>query len=55
MMQQDGVFSIIDTYLELVREGQVINGERVDGDRWRDLGKLEQVHEAAGDLKRTSS
>ena len=55
MMQQDGVFSIIDAYLELVREGQVIHGERVDEDRWRDLGKLEQVHEAAEDLKRTSS
>jgi mannose-1-phosphate guanylyltransferase len=55
MMQQDGVFSIIDVYLQLVRKGQVILGYRVDGDYWRDLGKLEQVHQAAEDLKRSFS
>lgn len=54
MMRQDGVFSIVDTYLQLAREGQVIQGYRVDGEYWRDLGKLEQVQQAARDLKRTS-
>ncbi|HMD44500.1 MAG TPA: nucleotidyltransferase family protein [Candidatus Acidoferrum sp.] len=51
MIQRDGVFSIIDVYLQLVAEGQNIAGYRADGDYWRDLGKLEQVQLAAEDFR----
>jgi NDP-sugar pyrophosphorylase family protein len=51
MFQQDGVFSIIDVYLKLAAEGQNILGYRADGNYWRDLGKLEQVQQAAKDYK----
>jgi mannose-1-phosphate guanylyltransferase len=51
MIRQDGVFSIIDVYLQLAERGEKILGLRVDGDYWRDLGKLEQVEQAAEDYR----
>lgn len=51
MIQQDGAFSIIDVYLRLAKGGEKILGYRVDGDYWRDLGKLEQVEQAAEDYR----
>ena len=51
MMQEDGVFSIIDLYLRLAARGENILGFPADEYYWRDLGKLEQVRQAAEDYK----
>jgi mannose-1-phosphate guanylyltransferase len=51
MMNEDGVFSIIDSYLRLAREGQRICEFRADEYYWRDLGKLEQVARAEEDYR----
>jgi mannose-1-phosphate guanylyltransferase len=51
MMQEDGVFSIIDSYLRLAAHGEDIRGFPADEFYWRDLGKLEQVQQAAEDYK----
>jgi len=49
MMNEQGAFSIIDLYLRLAHEGQAVRGFRADQYYWRDLGKLEQVHQAEQD------
>jgi NDP-sugar pyrophosphorylase family protein len=46
MMTEEGVFSIIGTYLRLAGLGERIQGWRVDGFYWRDLGKIEQLRQA---------
>ncbi len=51
MMREEGVFSIIDTYLRLSGQGEKIIGYRADGDYWRDLGKPESVQRAAEEMK----
>jgi mannose-1-phosphate guanylyltransferase len=51
MMQEDGVFSIIDSYLRLAARGEDIRGFPADEYYWRDLGKLDQVRQAAEDYK----
>jgi NDP-sugar pyrophosphorylase family protein len=51
LMQEDGVFSIIDLYLRLAARGENILGFPADEYYWRDLGKLEQVRQAAEDYK----
>ena len=51
LMREDGVFSIIDLYLRLTGEGEMIAGLRADGYYWRDLGKLEQVKAAEEDWR----
>jgi len=48
-MCEDGVFSIITTYLRLTREGEKILAFRADEYDWRDLGKLEDLREAEKD------
>src|SRR5262249_46317744 len=50
MMTEEGVFSIIDTYLRLVREGETIQAFRADRYYWRDLGKPENIKKAEQDL-----
>jgi NDP-sugar pyrophosphorylase family protein len=52
-MSEEGVFSIIDAYLRLSREGEKIAGYRADGDDWRDLGKPESVQRAAEEMPKT--
>jgi NDP-sugar pyrophosphorylase family protein len=47
---EDGVFSIIETYLRLAGEGQKILAFRADQYYWRDLGKLEDLQEAEKEL-----
>jgi len=47
MIEQDGVFSIITTYLELARRGERILAFRTDEYYWRDLGTPENVIQAA--------
>jgi NDP-sugar pyrophosphorylase family protein len=51
MMAEDGVFSIINSYLRLAGEGERISAFRADDFYWRDLGKPENVAQAAQDVK----
>lgn len=51
MMQEEGVFSIIDSYLRLAGEGERIQAFPADEYYWRDLGTPESLQQAAEDLK----
>jgi mannose-1-phosphate guanylyltransferase len=51
MMQEEGVFSIIDTYLRLAGSGEKIIAFRADDYYWRDLGKRADLLQAAHDLE----
>jgi NDP-sugar pyrophosphorylase family protein len=51
MMTEDGAFSIITSYLRLAAQGGRILGFRADEYYWRDLGRLENVTQAAEDLR----
>jgi NDP-sugar pyrophosphorylase family protein len=48
---EEGVFSIITSYLRLAAGGEKIVAFRADEYYWRDLGKPENVMQAARDLK----
>jgi mannose-1-phosphate guanylyltransferase len=50
-ISEDGVFSIIASYLRLAGEGERIQGFRADEYYWRDLGKLKDLEQAADDFK----
>jgi mannose-1-phosphate guanylyltransferase len=52
MTEEEGAFSIITPYLRLVAHGEKILAFRADEYYWRDLGKAENVAQAAHDLKR---
>ena len=49
-MSEDGVFSIVDTYLRVAEQGEKILGFRADRFYWRDLGRPESVAQAAADI-----
>ncbi|HET7108566.1 MAG TPA: nucleotidyltransferase family protein [Candidatus Acidoferrum sp.] len=49
-MTEEGVFSIIATYLRLAGQGEKILAFRADEFYWRDLGKLEDLRQAESDL-----
>ena len=51
MMVEEGVFSIISAYLRLAALGEKIVGFRADEYYWRDLGKPENVKQAARDFE----
>ena len=51
MMPEEGVYSIIDTYLGLAARNENILAFRADEYYWRDLGKPENVAQAARDLE----
>jgi NDP-sugar pyrophosphorylase family protein len=51
LMVEDGVFSIITTYLRLATEGEKILAFRTDDYYWRDMGRPDDVLRAARDLK----
>lgn len=51
LMTEDGVFSIISSYLRLAAQGEKILSFRADKYYWRDLGSPENVAQAAQDLK----
>src|SRR6266516_3886192 len=51
MMNEEGVFSIITSYLNLAAHGEKILAFRADEYYWRDLGRPENVTQAAVDLK----
>ena len=52
LMKEEGAFSIITTYLRLAGQGEAIYGFRADQYYWRDLGKPENVRQAAEDVER---
>ena len=51
LMKEEGVFSIIDTYLHLAGSGERILAFRADDYHWRDLGKPADLQQAARDLE----
>ncbi len=51
LMTEDGVFSIITSYLRLAAQGEKILALHADEYYWRDLGKPENVAQAAQDLE----
>jgi NDP-sugar pyrophosphorylase family protein len=50
-MLENGVFSIITTYLRLAAQGEKILAFRADDCYWRDLGRPDDVLQAARLLK----
>ena len=50
-MSEEGAFSIIQSYLRLAGQGEKVLGFRVDEYYWRDLGRPENVAQAAEDFK----
>lgn len=54
MIHEDGVFSIIDVYLRLAAQGEKIMAFLADGSYWRDLGRPEDLKQAAEDLKQSA-
>jgi NDP-sugar pyrophosphorylase family protein len=52
LMTEEGVFSIITTYLRLAAAGENILAFRADEYYWRDLGTPENVLQAAQDMQR---
>jgi len=51
LITEDGVFSIIDTYLRLAGSGEKISAFRADEYYWRDLGRPEDLVQASNDLR----
>jgi NDP-sugar pyrophosphorylase family protein len=51
MMREEGAFSIITSYLRLAAKGDKILAFQVDEYYWRDLGRPENVRQAAQDLE----
>jgi NDP-sugar pyrophosphorylase family protein len=51
LMTEEGVFSIITSYLRLAGQGQKILAFRADEYQWRDLGKTGNVAKAEQDFK----
>ena len=52
MLQEEDVFSIIDSYLNLAARGENILAFESDMYYWRDLGRPEDLKQATEDLKR---
>jgi NDP-sugar pyrophosphorylase family protein len=50
LLTEDGVFSIIDSYVRLAAQGETILGFRADEYDWRDVGRLEDLEECRSDL-----
>ena len=55
MMTENGVFSIIESYLRLAGESEKIMAFRADGAHWRDLGTIESLEQAAKDTRELGS
>ena len=53
MITEDGVFSIIATYLRLAAQHETILAFRTDQYYWRDVGRPEDVAQATKDLQQT--
>jgi NDP-sugar pyrophosphorylase family protein len=55
MLTEEGIFSIIASYLRLVALGEKILAFRADDYYWRDLGTPDNVMQAAQELKQNAS
>ncbi len=53
-IEEEGVFSIIKSYLRLSGQGEKILGFRADEYYWRDLGRLDDLQQAGRDLEQKS-
>jgi NDP-sugar pyrophosphorylase family protein len=51
MLTEEGVFSIITSYLRLAAQGEKILAFRADEYYWRDLGSPASLQQAAQDLR----
>jgi NDP-sugar pyrophosphorylase family protein len=51
LMNEEGAFSIITAYLRLADQGEKIGLFRADECYWRDMGKPENIAQAAADLE----
>jgi len=51
MIAEEGIFSIIDSYLHLAAQGQNIFAFRADEYYWRDLGRPNDLAQAALDFQ----
>jgi NDP-sugar pyrophosphorylase family protein len=51
MIDEQGVFSIIETYLRLTGQGEKIIGSQVDSAYWRDMGKPENVIKSEEEMR----
>jgi len=51
LMKEEGIFSIIESYLDLAARGETIAAFLADEYYWRDLGKPEEIARAAEDVK----
>ncbi len=50
MMSEEGVFSIVTSYLRLAGQAEKILGFRADQYYWRDLGRIQDLQQAEQDL-----
>jgi len=50
MMSEEGVFSIVTSYLRIAGQGEKILGFRADQYYWRDLGRIQDLQQAEQDL-----
>jgi mannose-1-phosphate guanylyltransferase len=50
-LDEEGAFSIISSYVRLAAQGEKVIAFRADGFYWRDLGRPENIEQAALDLK----
>jgi len=50
LLAEDGVFSIVTSYLRLAGQGEKILAFRADKYYWRDLGRIEDLQQAEQDL-----
>jgi NDP-sugar pyrophosphorylase family protein len=50
MLEDEGVFSIIASYLRLAGRGEKIMAFRADEYYWRDLGNPDSIRQAAQEL-----
>lgn len=55
LLSEDGVFSIIGSYLRLASSGQQIAAFRADEYYWRDLGRAEDLRQAEQDLQQKAA
>src|SRR5215467_889909 len=53
MLNETGVFSIIDSYLRLAAQGEKILAFRADEYYWRDLGRPADLSQAAEDMQQS--
>jgi NDP-sugar pyrophosphorylase family protein len=54
MLTEEGVFSIIPSYLRLAAQGEKILAFRADNFYWRDLGRPADLAQAAHDLQQNA-